>query len=223
LTDPQSFNRYSYTQNDPVNFTDPTGLEGLKSWFFSYKEMVTVLAGLSGALGGGGGGAREVAQVAEERSPGEGVDGDTTGDNGQPVYGHLGSRAMHLYGTNDGRVPAGSGITGVYLPPGYTALYANPQTLPEYRGGSFVAFYPNLNGLRSVSIIVTHVANFTGSSSDRNAAGSVYIGNIGGRGAAPSDNPNYIHAHFELVRGRVVRGRSTTRMPHISFADAFCR
>jgi RHS repeat-associated protein len=26
LADPQSFNRYSYTQNDPVNFTDPTGL-----------------------------------------------------------------------------------------------------------------------------------------------------------------------------------------------------
>ena len=26
LTDPQSFNRYSYTQNDPVNFVDPSGL-----------------------------------------------------------------------------------------------------------------------------------------------------------------------------------------------------
>jgi RHS repeat-associated protein len=26
LTNPQSFNRYSYTQNDPVNFVDPTGL-----------------------------------------------------------------------------------------------------------------------------------------------------------------------------------------------------
>jgi RHS repeat-associated protein len=27
LTDPQSFNRYSYTQSDPVNFTDPSGLD----------------------------------------------------------------------------------------------------------------------------------------------------------------------------------------------------
>jgi RHS repeat-associated protein len=27
LTDPQSFNRYSYTQSDPVNFIDPTGFE----------------------------------------------------------------------------------------------------------------------------------------------------------------------------------------------------
>jgi len=27
MADPQSFNRYSYTQNDPVNFTDPSGLE----------------------------------------------------------------------------------------------------------------------------------------------------------------------------------------------------
>ncbi|MDQ3802534.1 MAG: hypothetical protein M3416_01570 [Acidobacteriota bacterium] len=26
LSDPQSFNRYPYTQNDPMNFIDPTGL-----------------------------------------------------------------------------------------------------------------------------------------------------------------------------------------------------
>ncbi|HET8669063.1 MAG TPA: RHS repeat-associated core domain-containing protein, partial [Candidatus Saccharimonadales bacterium] len=29
LSDPQSFNRYSYVQNDPVNFVDPLGLDGL--------------------------------------------------------------------------------------------------------------------------------------------------------------------------------------------------
>jgi hypothetical protein len=28
LTDPQSFNRYSYVQNDPVNYVDPSGLDG---------------------------------------------------------------------------------------------------------------------------------------------------------------------------------------------------
>jgi hypothetical protein len=28
LTNPQSFNRYSYVQNDPVNFVDPLGLDG---------------------------------------------------------------------------------------------------------------------------------------------------------------------------------------------------
>jgi hypothetical protein len=27
MSDPQSFNRYSYTQNDPVNFMDSTGLQ----------------------------------------------------------------------------------------------------------------------------------------------------------------------------------------------------
>ena len=27
LADPQSLNRYSYTRNDPVNFTDPSGLD----------------------------------------------------------------------------------------------------------------------------------------------------------------------------------------------------
>jgi hypothetical protein len=29
LTNPQSFNRYSYVQNDPVNFVDPTGLHSM--------------------------------------------------------------------------------------------------------------------------------------------------------------------------------------------------
>jgi RHS repeat-associated protein len=32
LTDPQSFNRYTYVQNDPVNFIDPDGLLRIVIW-----------------------------------------------------------------------------------------------------------------------------------------------------------------------------------------------
>ncbi len=35
MSDPQSFNRYSYTQNDPVNFVDPTGLKPQMCGLFS--------------------------------------------------------------------------------------------------------------------------------------------------------------------------------------------
>src|SRR2546423_13838840 len=38
LTDPQTFNRYSYTGNDPVNHTDPSGMSshpGLMSGYFN--------------------------------------------------------------------------------------------------------------------------------------------------------------------------------------------
>jgi RHS repeat-associated protein len=37
VADPQSFNRYSYVQNDPVNFVDPTGLD----WYLGDCHTVT--------------------------------------------------------------------------------------------------------------------------------------------------------------------------------------
>jgi RHS repeat-associated protein len=48
LTNPQSFNRYSYTQNDPVNFIDPTGLTGEE-----YGEGDTIYIDASGTAWGG--------------------------------------------------------------------------------------------------------------------------------------------------------------------------
>jgi RHS repeat-associated protein len=72
LTDPQSFNRYTYTQNDPVNFVDPSGLElcvveihitniefkidGGQIVIEGYTRLVCYFRGGSGGGGGGGGG-----------------------------------------------------------------------------------------------------------------------------------------------------------------------
>lgn len=72
FTDPQSFNRYAYVQNDPVNFVDPSGLDG--DDFFNDPENPEIIStdawdrywtwgggpgGLHGPIleqGGGGGG-----------------------------------------------------------------------------------------------------------------------------------------------------------------------
>jgi RHS repeat-associated protein len=73
LTDPQSFNRYSYTENDPVNFTDPTGLcieVPLEMGETGGVRWISVLCRDQGFLpepervnpGGGGAGSRNTGQ-----------------------------------------------------------------------------------------------------------------------------------------------------------------
>jgi hypothetical protein len=52
LTDPQSFNRYAYVQNDPVNFIDPSGLDGIACFF---NAGISSCGGDNGSGGGGGG------------------------------------------------------------------------------------------------------------------------------------------------------------------------
>jgi len=65
LTDPQSFNRYSYTQNDPVNFVDPSGLEPCYGAECGWGGFGGWGGGYSGGNGWGGDprpGLQEIAQ-----------------------------------------------------------------------------------------------------------------------------------------------------------------
>jgi len=52
LTDPQSFNRYSYVQSDPVNFVDPSGLDLIN---LGNVGDVTIFGSFNSLLSGGGG------------------------------------------------------------------------------------------------------------------------------------------------------------------------
>jgi RHS repeat-associated protein len=73
LTDPQSFNRYSYVRNDPVNFVDPSGLDLID---IGKVGDVTVIGGADALLLGGGGGSWDdipdrlavVSRIHKERS-----------------------------------------------------------------------------------------------------------------------------------------------------------
>lgn len=52
FTNPQSFNRYSYVQNDPVNFVDPTGLDECGPGDWCIITAGNPNGGVTGILGG---------------------------------------------------------------------------------------------------------------------------------------------------------------------------
>jgi hypothetical protein len=80
LADPQSLNRYSYVQNDPVNFVDPSGLSEIAIDLTSLPSLPDYSGLLSliwSSLFGGGG---EVARYIDTSGGGEGEPQQTPSD-----------------------------------------------------------------------------------------------------------------------------------------------
>jgi RHS repeat-associated protein len=69
LANPQSWNRYSYVENDPVNRVDPSGLDGISAEFDNYIFRITATGRYFGGGGGGGGGGWFGPQPAQLMAP----------------------------------------------------------------------------------------------------------------------------------------------------------
>ena len=69
LMNPQSFNRYAYVQNDPVNYVDPTGLESMPVGPCPPGDPCEVTVGLGGSFDASEGGPPEVTGVIIPREP----------------------------------------------------------------------------------------------------------------------------------------------------------
>jgi hypothetical protein len=121
-------------------------------------------------------------------------------DNGR---GHL-DNSMHLYGSEDGNQ-----TTELYIPRG--GRYLGPMTSQNGReNGGHTFFYKKLGTEKNVYLLIFHVKDFKLDPKDRNSAGSLRIGNIGGPGGSPPDMSNppkrngkvalYLHAHLAIQK-----------------------
>jgi RHS repeat-associated protein len=78
LANPQAFNRYSYVHNDPVNFTDPSGLEEC-----GRGDMCFIVIPGEPGLGGSRGGGTPFHRRDQPGEPGD-PGGDSNGDPQKP-------------------------------------------------------------------------------------------------------------------------------------------
>lgn len=133
-------------------------------------------------------------------------------------HGHL-DRVMHVYGSNDGNSPA-----ALYIPPGFK--YLGPMTSENGReNGGHTFHYRTLGTQKDVYLLVFHVKDFKIDRQDRNAAGSIRIGDIGGPGGGPVDPEHpgkhngqefrYLHSHLAIQKTPKASGKK------IPFPEAF--
>lgn len=129
-----------------------------------------------------------------------GMQGPQGGPNFRPhVY-----RTLHIYGNENG-----TGVTGVYAPAGGGTPFSRESVAPG--AGSYGINYAQLGNARNVTLVISHVANYT---NPGRISSRTQIGNIGGPGGNSGGQYPYIHSHLAILNSR---GRN------LSFADVFCK
>lgn len=115
-------------------------------------------------------------------------------------------RTLHLYPSGNGTQPA-SGPVGLFAPAGGGRPFSRESVAPG--DASYGIHYNQLGNARDVTIVLSHVADYT------NPRGRIssrtQIGNIGGPGGA---GQNYLHSHLAILNSQ---GRN------LSFVDVFCK
>jgi len=115
----------------------------------------------------------------------------------------------HVYGSDNG-----SESGNLYVPSGFKGQ----PTPPTKTDGIVTLYYPQLWGMKNITLAVFHVGNFA----VKPAGDRVQIGTIGGPGGNTS---GYVHSHVEVWNGRTGYlppgdKRDAARM---SFSKVFCR
>jgi hypothetical protein len=144
------------------------------------------------------GGSGAVAAGSGYEPPG--MQGAQGGPNFRP---HL-YRTLHIYGNE-----TGTGVTGVYAPAGVGTPFSRESVAPG--AGSYGINYAQLGNARNVTLIISHVANYT---NPGRISSQTQIGNIGGPGGNSGGQYPYIHSHLAILNRQ---GRN------LSFADVFCK
>lgn len=126
---------------------------------------------------------------------------------------HLSEHAMHLYGSTDGTRFGvdGNTYTDLYVLDGFRSPEMIRKTLSPTQGG-VEFYYKKLGNYEDVTLLVFHVKDFN----LKKEGDRWHLGKIGGKAG---DTKDYVHSHFDLLKGDVGMTGKRDRIP---FADAFC-
>ena len=247
LSDPQSLNRYAYTQNDPVNFVDPLGLTDDVVSVYTWTYPWVSLPSSYDLLGGGRGGADMflTAETAGTELGGDGIGGSQ--NPFPPPPPNCEDQLAKLFGDRSGKPGARMSITTDISTGGYRGYdpkvpaSADPDMQHLY-------FFPHLtspDGNERTPVFVPGDFKYIGQMTIRKENGpirmfysakrdaTVFITHladfnkgiragdrfrVGYTGGKGGDTAGNLHVHFAVHKGRGFN--ASNRVP---FSTIFCK